>query len=443
MKLFGYTSLPLTVSCDASLNFVNTDIVLVLDTTGSMLCATNESSCSNKTEKSTSKIKALRDAVLALYDELRPIQTQLEANGLRLRFGIVPYSSSVNVGKLIYAKDPNYLVNSWQYQSRLPYYSLQNVTQATCSQLDNWSWRANSRGATLGKCTYTSDTGGNGGTWSGSYDYDQITHDVSTYKTGASTVVPTRQPGTTLSATWAGCIEERQTVTSITSTSGYTIPSGANDLNIDMVPTTDDATKWAPFWPEVEYLATNKYSFNGEDNKPQWACPAEARRLAAWTRSDLSTYLDTLHSDGGTYHDNGMIWGARLISTGGIFGDACTTFNGMPCSRHIIFMTDGQFDTGFDTLYTTYGVEELDGRVGASSESNQLSRHRQRFKMMCNAVKGMNTDIWVVAFATSLNDDLTECASNANQASVSTDRDALIDKFTEIGKNIGSLRLTQ
>ena len=38
---------------------------------------------------------------MALYDELAPIQTQLEANGLRLRYGVVPYSSTVNVGALI------------------------------------------------------------------------------------------------------------------------------------------------------------------------------------------------------------------------------------------------------------------------------------------------------------------------------------------------------
>ena len=36
MRMFGFTTLPLNVTCDASLNFVNTDIVLVLDVTGSM-----------------------------------------------------------------------------------------------------------------------------------------------------------------------------------------------------------------------------------------------------------------------------------------------------------------------------------------------------------------------------------------------------------------------
>ncbi|MEC8771766.1 MAG: pilus assembly protein TadG-related protein, partial [Pseudomonadota bacterium] len=96
MQMFGFSTLPVAVSCDASLNFVNTDIVLVLDVTGSM----------NEAVDGTRKIEALQDAVMALYDELAPIQAQLASQGLRLRYGVVPYSSTVNVGRLLYADDP-------------------------------------------------------------------------------------------------------------------------------------------------------------------------------------------------------------------------------------------------------------------------------------------------------------------------------------------------
>ena len=116
MKIFGYTSLPLSVTCDASLNFVNTDIMLVLDNTGSMANDVNDNPTANP---ALSKIQALRDAVMAMYDTLAPTQTQLEANGMRLRYGIVPYSSSVNVGALIRSVNPAYLVDSYGYQSRV------------------------------------------------------------------------------------------------------------------------------------------------------------------------------------------------------------------------------------------------------------------------------------------------------------------------------------
>ncbi|HEY0412788.1 MAG TPA: TadE/TadG family type IV pilus assembly protein [Allosphingosinicella sp.] len=456
MKLFGYTSLPINVTCDASLNFVNTDIVLVLDTTGSMLCATNEASCSNSTEKSTSKIKALREAVLALYDQLKPIQDQLEANGLRLRFGIVPYSSGVNVGNLIKAVNSSYLVDTWHYQSRRPVYvesqtprTYNNQTRTDCNG------RAVARSPATGfpytettvvynrntsVCTATTTTYGlTASNTFGYWLYGEATFDTSQYKLGGAVPNPARHPidEPNLTSTWAGCIEERDTVSTIDANSGYSIPGGAKDLDIDLIPTTD-ATRWRPYWPDVEYRPDN-------GGHPQVACPQGAKRLQAWTKSDLSNYLNTLFADGGTYHDNGIIWGGRLISNAGVFGaDNPDTYNGMPVARHIIFMTDGLLDTG-STIYSTYGMEYWDERVtgGYSTGTDQDNRHRQRFKMMCNAVKGKNVSIWVVAFASTLDTDLTQCASSASQASVSTDRDALIDKFTEIGKNIGSLRLTQ
>ena len=51
--------------------------------------------------------------------------------------------------------------------------------------------------------------------------------------------------------TWDGCIEERDTVR----TTDYDpIPSGANDLDIDLVPTQGDAnTLWGPALPDLIY----------------------------------------------------------------------------------------------------------------------------------------------------------------------------------------------
>ena len=87
MRMFGFTTLPLNVTCDASLNFVNTDVMLVLDVTGSM----DETSTAIDGDADEDHRAARRgDGALR---RAAPIQTQLEANGLRLRYGIVPYST--------------------------------------------------------------------------------------------------------------------------------------------------------------------------------------------------------------------------------------------------------------------------------------------------------------------------------------------------------------
>jgi hypothetical protein len=250
----------------------------------------------------------------------------------------------------------------------------------------------------------------------------------------------------TTSLTWNGCIEERQTTDQVTASSGYVVPPEAFDLNINMIPNADPDSQWRP-----QLLSLVRYRPQGtETSTTDWGaasggCPVGARRLAAWTRTAMQSFANSLIATGSTYHDIGMIWGARMLSSGGIFADSPDTFNGMPVARHIIFMTDGEL-APTASVYGAYGVEYLDQRVtGSSSAAGQHASHLQRFRMACNTAQGMGMSIWVIAFGngTSLTQDMINCASNPDQASIAANRTQLIQRFTEIGQNIGALRLTQ
>jgi Flp pilus assembly protein TadG len=529
MRMFGFNNLPLSVTCDAQLSFVNTDVMLVLDVTGSMA----------EYIDGTQKIVSLRDAVLALYDELSPIQTQLEANGMRLRYGIVPYSTTVNVGALIRAVNPNYLVNSMTYNSRVANFNRQvaeysstpqppeppvsqtygsSITQSDCDKYGrNVAFSGFSPSPTTGggppptaswTRTFSNDeSGGVDWGWSGASDtsgtnrscrrryvetdttyvisgyhyessgwlYQEEPLDVSQYKLGNTINIATSIPRydqppaaeadtggtydmieaaasgmshiTVANATWNGCIQERDTVSTITGSSGYTIPAGAYDLNINLIP-YDDATRWRPMLPQLYWRSDSHANIGSAP------CPYAAQRLQAMNRGQMESYVNMLTPTGNTYHDIGMIWGARLLSNQGVFAaDNPDTFNGMPVSRHIIFMTDGVMDNNNDVL-AHQGLEANDHNVGGTPEPSDAdptgttlgtmeNRHMQRFKMICNAAKAMGYSIWVIAFGSTLQPHLSECASNANQASVASNRDQLIARFREIGSNIGALRLTQ
>jgi Flp pilus assembly protein TadG len=518
MRVFGFASLPLSVTCDASLNFVNTDVMLVLDVTGSM----------DDNLSGTKKIVSLRDAVMALYDELRPIQTQLEANGMRLRYGIVPYSSTVNVGDLIRQVNTSYLADSAEYQTRVAVYDTpatfegipgtadpavqqtygDSISQDNCDKYGrNVAFSGFSPSATAGGPPYWirtyenneaqgvdwgwpgSDTSGSTRScrrryvqsdarvtsyrftrWS--YEAESInvrdfrnSNDDITFATSNNGTVPTSgtydmlelaAEGTGVSTQtvhWNNtgassarptCIEERDTVSTITASSGYTIPADAFDLNINLIPSSAE-TRWRPMFPDIEYRRSAGSSSSSTGTQmDDSACPREASRLRAWSRTDMQNYVNDLEPVGNTYHDIGMIWGTRLLSNQGIFAaDNPDTFNGMPVSRHIIFMTDGTMEPSC-TIYGAYGIEQNDTRVtGGSNCPSQTERHTQRMKMVCNAAKAMGYSIWVIAFGTSLQSHLLECASNANQASVASNRDQLIARFRQIGANIGALRLTQ
>ncbi|TCP67823.1 TadE/TadG family type IV pilus assembly protein [Sphingomonas sp. PP-CE-1G-424] len=417
MKLFGFSTMNLSTSCSATQDFVGTDIVLVLDMSGSMNCPPSKpNDACNEVEESGSKMQALRDASESLYDTLKSAQDQLHANNLRLRYGFVPYNATVNVGKLVYAENPNYIRSSALYQSR------------------------------------TVTTG-----WFGaSATYGQQTLDTSSFKTGALVTTPGSYPSS--KSRWAGCIEERQTDNvTIDGGSATTAPASAWDLDVNMLPTAD-SSRWAPWWPEAEFDPDTQRQYTD-----QKYCASAASRLKEYynDKTSFMSYIKDLKPLGGTYHDIGVIWGARFISPDGIFASANPETNdqndpdnpkklrGFSVRKYMIFMTDGDMSPYLD-VYTTYGAEERDRRVLGTSTGNtnqlaaeQLQRHLQRFRMACNAAKSQNVQLYVIAFSTTLTTDMQNCATTPAMASGISTAPALIAKFQEIGSKIGSLRINQ
>lgn len=507
MKVFGFDNLPLTASCSATQDFVNTDIAMVFDLSGSMNCAPSAPATSNcnEVEQTDSKIGALRTAAKAFYVSLQTAQDQLHVNSLRLRYGFVNYNSTINVGKIVYAKNSDYLVQDWNYQSRWAREPADAgafglITQESCNQ----AYTRDADAQLLGL------SGVAAGYWVRSfrgnaytclvYAQRDGTADANTY-TYARTTFPvdvrrflTSDSGTSSSAAdaslfvgpadgsevpepqptfWDGCIEERATnATAIDGGTATAAPSDAFDLDVDLIPNSDD-TRWRPMWPAIVYWPLVKpASMSGINDASyqsvlagkkalnvSYACPTQSVRLAEYyaNQTGFNAYVDSLRARGGTYHDLGIIWGARFLSPDGIFRSATPETNnqndpdnpkkirGFSVKKYMIFMTDGQLAPQSLT-YSSYGIEALDGRVMGTPTYNDgalYNRHLQRFRMACNAAKAKGIDIWVVAFATALTTEMQNCASKPEQASTSLDQAQLVAKFQQIGSKIGSLRLSQ
>jgi len=528
MGIFGYSSIPVSVNCNAKQDFVNTDVMLVLDNTGSMNCLSSDSASTYcATEKTGSKMSDLRDAVMSLYNTLVPTQTLLASHGLRLRYGIVPYSMTVNVGKLLPA---SYLKSdTWDYQSRqyawdgitynsntvngtwattsstatawtqYNYYGADSKTNNQCNNAVPSDATSNGSATTTGSSSSTdssnvittltnqqrtqtvtqyqgvwgiSDTSGsqrdcridvrtvtntqqrtNTQTQTPAYTltYKQVTYDISQYVQSTSNVTfPLGNGSSGTSAPWAGCIEERKSSSATITSSTTDIPSDALDLNLNSVPTSDPDTKWKPYWPDVSYYRTANSSSATSGYATQDACPAQVSRLKPWDSTTLQSYLNSLVATGGTYSDIGMAWGGRLLSQTGIFAsDNPATYGNMPVARYLILMTDGYIDTG-GTTYNAWGVEQNDRRVSGApypGDTTDTANHMQRFSLLCSAVKNMGVQIYVIAFGAGvtggLDSTLLHCATDENKAKAVADKTALINQFTQIGKDIGALRLTK
>jgi uncharacterized protein YegL len=103
MAMFGNDQMDIRVECEARINYSDTDIMFVLDTTGSM----NETNPGD----SMTRIQALRQTVQDFYTQIE----ESKSPGTRVRYGFVPYSVNVNVGHLL---EDDWVVDEWTYQSR-------------------------------------------------------------------------------------------------------------------------------------------------------------------------------------------------------------------------------------------------------------------------------------------------------------------------------------
>ena len=258
--------------------------------------------------------------------------------------------------------------------------------------------------------------------------------------------LPLGTNGAMTTVTWDGCIEEPSTVLTDTYSP---IPANAHDININLVP-ANETQRWKPalinaVWKREDSNGNNLDWFyqTGNENRPGYTCPRPARRLTDITRADLQTYVDALQANGNTYHDIGMLWGARFISPRGMFAaDNTSAPNGDSISRHIVFMTDGAQVNNVEN-YSTHGIEWWDRRItGDGNATRERNRRAARLQAVCRAAQQENITVWVVAFGTALTQNLIDCAS-PGRAFQAADNATLTARFQEIAQKIAALRLTQ
>ena len=361
MGLFGKEFISITAECDADQDYGNNDIMVVLDVTGSM----NQWASGGGGRR----IDRLRQGAIGLY---RALADDGEA---RTRFGFMPYSMTVNVGRDL---DASWVRNpasyqqcvSWNYYGNCTGYSLTSVTHSS-------SWLSGWRGSNLG----------------------------------------------------TGCIEERATIGE--DGDPITILTSVSQDDIDDVSASDPALQWSP------------YDSSAQQAESSSACPRPAYRLAEYsTESSYQAVIDELTGfvGGNTYHDIGITWGARYLSSTGMFAaDNPEMWNDVPVSKHIVFMTDGILQPS-SSVYSAYGVENRDQRLGTSG--TQHSRHLARFVSACSRAKQMGITIWVIALDVTSTDDIEPCATSSGHFFVSDGSD-LEEVFERIGQGIARLRLTQ
>lgn len=532
MDAFGYDEFNISVTCSADVNISNTDIMFVLDVTGSMNCPDNNiAGCTNgnnnNNEVSNSLIAGLRTAVLNFYDT---VETSTSSSA-QVRYGVVAYSNLVNVG---YSLNRSWMIDNATYQSRTPdpvvtetwldkgvtssnrtgnrngypylgtrttvWNDVANISacQAIANQ-QHWDIFVSTNPANKPPTSVTTNGNTRTATYTGNHtwkvlyefkngtynqsakqcslNYDEysftadgtvtrteqlettttfawsykpVTFDVTgVYGTSRQMTAPTGANGSDVTHTWKGCIEEAKTV----SGSFNPVPANAFDHDIDLVPDSNEE-RWRPAISSLvfyRYNSSGGWSFsNVLKTQASWGnpidyCPKPALKLSEINRQTLENYLkkdNGFIARGATYHDYGMLWGARFIAPDGIFtAENKTAPNGDAIGRHIVFMTDGK-PAGNQDVYGLYGIEFWDRRVTTNGTAEEIeARHAERFQAACQAARARNITVWVVAFGTELTQALTDCAS-PGRAFHASNNATLNARFQEIAQKIAALRLT-
>ncbi|OJY64407.1 MAG: hypothetical protein BGP16_02475 [Sphingobium sp. 66-54] len=526
MRIFNMTERNVSVSCTAKMEIPNTDVMFVLDVTGSM--ATDN------------KIGGLKSAVKCFYESLLRVNTTevcgndptatSSTTTAQIRMGFVPYSVNVNVGKLL----PNaFLADDWAYDSRR--YGWDGVTYDTNNSASNWTYVSGSAvtgnryegtcpsntksssdvtsptttttapdGTITTSYTITRTTTGmeyessTSGGWNNrkyyctattytnyqerqvnstvksphyAYTYERRTLNVSGLKAGGDTwnnsiPLDVGTAGATTNVVWKGCIEERHTYQNTDGTPGdewSPVPAEALDMNIDLVPTATSTYNsfWGPLlngatWARYNWgysnctksgRTTSSVDTSCNASSSSVACPTEARKLTTYnTPGPFESYVNSLSTGGNTYHDIGMLWGARLMSPTGIFAsENAFTPAGRAIQRHLIFMTDGDTNTT-NTDYSAYGIgyySRLQAQ-GNLSDTQMDNMTDARTAALCTAIKNMNITLWVISYGsgvgTATETRLENCASPGRYYKAS-DGAALIARFRQIASEISELRL--
>jgi Flp pilus assembly protein TadG len=496
MGIFGFAEVPLTVECSAQVSMSNIDLMLVLDVTGSMM--------QSNPGDSAPRIDVMKDVIRDFHAEMEankgpasrvrygfvPYSTNVNVGGLLEDDWVVDqwtYQSRTLVGTGTASGTYSF------YTARSPVSGSRVDTVAS-------TYPANGGGNCNGAPRNTSITvntplgttsqpfvGPPAGTQTITNYRSTVNGDeyVVKLRGGVCTVIRSTytnyiwkfdyitQPALVRTDSWNygpvlkdvsnwrsesdGCIEERDT---------YEIGDYANvdltralDLDLDLVPTSGDpASQWRPHYPELIYGRQLEWTGRGnfdpaavtttrEYISPHAmytdACPAAARKLAAMDAGQLNSYLATIDAKGSTYHDIGMLWGARLISPTGLFASENADVSASDTtSRNMIFMTDGQTST-LDVSYSAYGIEPVDRRRWSPGSGLTLTDTVEaRFAFACAEAKKRNVTLWLIAFGTIMNPVFEECAGPGHTFQADNG-DELADAFSTIANRVADLRITR
>ncbi len=426
MRIFGYDRLTVSSTVVVARELKGLEVVLVLDNTGSLVSGMTDN------RSSSTPIRAVRTAATNFVNILFSRVEDPED----IKIGVVPYSSSVNVGRYGLGKMPDGVTT---YGT--PFVTLPSELSYTISK------------------TTTSQTGAS---WSGCV----VEHlDSEYYRSDATHVASSRgQLWSTSTGTNASKCVSRPTCR------GHGWDPGATDNNPYPGDTSDT---YAGPWDIYSYgyvVAYNGSCKSGYTNnrgktycpdaycwcsytRPNEYCPNAGIMPLTSDQEDLLTLLrnedsagnwnPVMKAEGATYSNIGMNWGVKVLSADEPFVEG-SDWGDPEWNKAVVLMTDGEMSPG--------GEASIYWDNDKASPSKSITNLNNRLKEVCAWLKEepRNVKIYTITFKHA-NSDISEstravyrdCASEpkADHYFHAPSQAQLISAFERISGALANLHL--
>jgi Flp pilus assembly protein TadG len=411
MKMAQINTMDLESYTEVSRSIGKTEVVLVLDNTGSM--------------ENDNKLDALKEAATELTEVLFGDDTESDT----MKMAIVPFSVSVNVG-------PQYTSETWLDHNGLNDISHLNFTDST--KHNSWAW-----GQLANK------------DWNGCVEQRKVAtgtdYDID------DTTPTTSDPDTLFPIYFAP--DEPTNSNSACSKSGY----GTGFVNNYLTDWRSDETPNSSMSLDSRQRRYEKYvgtSASSSTTKgPGYLCGIAALTPLTGTKQTITDALDDMIANGGTNIAAGVGWGLRVLSPTVPFTEGAD-YDDEDWNKVMIIMTDGDNDWGSPlsnmnkSYYGGYGYASQSAtRLGQSSISDLDAVFNARTTAACDAVKSATGDddhpitVYTITFGTALTDIartlMEDCASDSEKYFHAPDNATLQDVFDEIGTQITDIYISK
>ena len=195
---------------------------------------------------------------------------------------------------------------------------------------------------------------------------------------------------------------------------------------------------------------TTTYTIDGEHG-PNKYCPSVVTPLTN-VRGDIEAGIDALVARGATHVPTGAVWGWRMLSPRwrGLWGGSMDT-NSLPLDyrsdlmiKAAIIMTDGE-NTMYNTADGAYGYLNQN-QLGTTDSATATTQLDSKVTTICNAMKAQGIIVYTIVFdlnSSGVETMLRNCATEPDYFFNSPDAETLQQAFRAIGDSLANLRISQ